>query len=207
MKVRNANDDGWIEVGGDVPILQQDAEPATTYPGQLWLATAGDSSPRKGSFWEYQESIVQESGTLDETIIVAGNTYDRYMFALNHFEDLRDNGFHRLRARYNGDDTANYDELGHIYGLAHADYNNAGVDNLFLTGVVTGGFCSGEGKIFSAGSGKLRQSRWFTYRWDDDGGFEYSHTWRNTADELVSIQFYTDDSVKIDMDIYRWVRT
>jgi hypothetical protein len=44
VKIRNANDDGWIDIGGGVTIVQQDAEPAATYPGQLWLDTDGDPS-------------------------------------------------------------------------------------------------------------------------------------------------------------------
>jgi hypothetical protein len=39
VKVRNAANDGWIDIGGQVSITQQDAAPATTYPGMLWLDT------------------------------------------------------------------------------------------------------------------------------------------------------------------------
>jgi hypothetical protein len=39
LKIRNQADDAWIEVGGVLEVIQQDSEPATTYPGQLWLDT------------------------------------------------------------------------------------------------------------------------------------------------------------------------
>jgi hypothetical protein len=45
VKIRNANNDGWVIVGGGNEVIQQDAEPATTYPGQLWLDTDGEHSP------------------------------------------------------------------------------------------------------------------------------------------------------------------
>jgi len=39
VKVRNDADDGWIEIGGQVSIVQSDAAPGTTFPGMLWLDT------------------------------------------------------------------------------------------------------------------------------------------------------------------------
>jgi hypothetical protein len=39
VKIRNANDDGWIEIGGGVQIIQQDSAPGSTNPGMLWLDT------------------------------------------------------------------------------------------------------------------------------------------------------------------------
>jgi hypothetical protein len=39
VKVRNDADDGWIEIGGQVSILQSDEEPGSTFPGMLWLDT------------------------------------------------------------------------------------------------------------------------------------------------------------------------
>ena len=39
VKVRNDADDGWIEIGGGVQIIQQDSAPSSTNPGMLWLDT------------------------------------------------------------------------------------------------------------------------------------------------------------------------
>jgi hypothetical protein len=39
VKVRNDADDGWIEIGGQVSILQSDEPPGSTFPGMLWLDT------------------------------------------------------------------------------------------------------------------------------------------------------------------------
>jgi hypothetical protein len=60
MKVRNAANDGWITVGGGVDIVQQDAAPASTYPGQLWVDTNQGSGVMPGLFtrpqFEYKDA-------------------------------------------------------------------------------------------------------------------------------------------------------
>jgi hypothetical protein len=39
LKIRNAADDGWITLGGTPDVVEQAGEPASTYPGQIWVDT------------------------------------------------------------------------------------------------------------------------------------------------------------------------
>jgi hypothetical protein len=45
VKIRNAADTGWIDIGGGQVITQQDSAPSTTSPGMLWLDTDEESLP------------------------------------------------------------------------------------------------------------------------------------------------------------------
>jgi hypothetical protein len=63
IKVRNAADTAWITVGGGVEILQQDAEPGTTYPGQLWLDT--DAADSVGAIVLIETQVASSDASLD----------------------------------------------------------------------------------------------------------------------------------------------
>jgi hypothetical protein len=69
VKIRNDADDGWIVVGGGVEILQQDAEPGSTYPGLLWVDTDADLQMPAYIEDDDQDTKVQCEASGDEDIV------------------------------------------------------------------------------------------------------------------------------------------
>jgi hypothetical protein len=76
VKVRNDADDGWIEIGGQVSILQSDEPPGSTFPGMLWLDTdaVGPGVPTIQDADGDTKVQCEESGDEDIVRIDAGGT-------------------------------------------------------------------------------------------------------------------------------------
>jgi hypothetical protein len=204
MKVRNANDDGWIEVGGDIPILQQDAEPATTYPGQLWLDTDAESTPDGLSGWRLVESKEFADDTLDWDITgLVGDTDRKYMLNTRLFENLSGE-LNKIYFTFNNDAAANYQWATHYFGTGHDQlfYNS---ENSGLLGSQASGDDSLGEHIFYVESGGFRIARGWSYRWNDNYDYFVTSEWNNTADEVTSIQITTIGSCAFKASFYKWV--
>ena len=63
LKVRNAADTAWITIGGGVEVIQQDAEPASMFPGMLWLDTDAVGNLRKIAMYSHTLASGTAGGT------------------------------------------------------------------------------------------------------------------------------------------------
>lgn len=74
VKIRNANNDGWINVGGGNDVIQQDAEPTPTYPGQLWVDTDAEQPDVGGAMVLLESKEASNDAYLTFTDIPAFST-------------------------------------------------------------------------------------------------------------------------------------
>jgi hypothetical protein len=158
------------------------------------------------SGWQLVESKSHDSGALDWTISgLAGDTDKKYKLDVLFYEDL--GSASDLDWRMNGDTGNNYNDSSHWYGGSTGFLNAIGVSSARVTSVNADEEVSGRAEFYvdSSRGGKkssiCHTTRYLGSHW----GYVVNGSWDNTADEVTSITFLTNNSVECELRFYRWV--
>jgi hypothetical protein len=158
------------------------------------------------SGWQLVESKSHDSGALDWTISgLTGDTDKKYKLDIIFFEDLGSGS--DLDWRMNGDTGNNYNDSSHWYGGSTGFLNSIGVSSARVTSMNADEEVSGRAEFYvdSSRGGKKSSICHVTRYLGSHWGYVVNGSWDNTADEVTSITFLTNNSVECELKFYRWV--
>jgi hypothetical protein len=197
----------WTDTSSNITSVRFFTDSAVTATLRVYRWQETRASDIALSGWQLVESKSHSSGTLSWDIEnLLGDTTPRFRLIVDYYKDLRNSTFNEIWIQFNDDTGGNYDYEFHNFGDTFADDSKNGESNILIGGTTALDECVLDGVVYAKRNSSLGRHMLFrAYRSGESRGYDVAGIWKNTADEIVSIQVTSEGSCEFEGSLYRWV--